>query len=451
MEDPDTILKPKFFVLTNYKCLLLSENDKEDMNNIYEHMVNLIKEIIKNESVASMETFEDLSLISKRFKLRLESFLLPDVTVITPAAKLARVREPCFKIKRKQNETGIFPDLQRVFHVFEQAGVGLTKDEVIMLSLSVRKFGLSRKYRGLRFWGKMFGTKSNYYVLESDSDEVVQEENIGLKFRQNNATEKVTRQEEVPNVLDLDSLIIPDWKPPPDIPPEDPGKGLNRKMYHVCNTLGEPWIRLPDVSPNQVFVSRTIQHICTGDLEAELQTYPSFPGVEKNYLRAQIARITANTAISPINFYQFDEEEEEGAMEEDSLRESFVENPEYEPMSIFELSDPSLANWVHHSPYILPQGRTVWWNPSQKSERSEDGGKTEDEDEELLEVDEPEPETGPPLLTPLSEDAEVNGLSPWSTRITSRLIPHYAYAVLSSNVWPGAHAIASGRSGCSTK
>lgn len=39
--------------------------------------------------------------------------------------------------------------------------------------------------------------------------------------------------------------------------------------------------------------------------------YPPFPGNEANYLRAQIARISAGTHVSPLGFYQFDEEEEE--------------------------------------------------------------------------------------------------------------------------------------------
>ena len=40
-------------------------------------------------------------------------------------------------------------------------------------------------------------------------------------------------------------------------------------------------------------------------------SYPPFPGNEANYLRAQIARVSAGTHISPLGFYQFDEEEEE--------------------------------------------------------------------------------------------------------------------------------------------
>ena len=46
-------------------------------------------------------------------------------------------------------------------------------------------------------------------------------------------------------------------------------------------------------------------------------TYPPFPGLEVNYLRAQIARISGETQISPLGFYQFSEEEEEMAEEEE--------------------------------------------------------------------------------------------------------------------------------------
>jgi len=56
-----------------------------------------------------------------------------------------------------------------------------------------------------------------------------------------------------------------------------------------------------------------------------------------------------------------------------------------------------------------------------------------------------EPEQGPPLLTPLSEDFEVGGMSPWTTRVSSRLVPQYAVAAVDSNLWPGAHAFAVGK------
>lgn len=67
-------------------------------------------------------------------------------------------------------------------------------------------------------------------------------------------------------------------------------------------------------------------------------------------------------------------------------------------------------------------------------------------DEELGEEEETpkkglgaEPETGPPLLTPLSEDASLEAVPPWSVRISSNLIQDYAIAIVRSNLWPGAY------------
>ncbi|CAG2063684.1 unnamed protein product, partial [Timema podura] len=73
---------------------------------------------------------------------------------------------------------------------------------------------------------------------------------------------------------------------------------------------------LPDVTPQQINVARQIKKYFTGDLNTEILTYPPFPGTEINYLRAQIARISAGTQVSPLGFYYFDEEEEEDEEEE---------------------------------------------------------------------------------------------------------------------------------------
>ena len=43
----------------------------------------------------------------------------------------------------------------------------------------------------------------------------------------------------------------------------------------------------------------------------QVVSYPPFPGSEAHYLRAQIARISATTHISPLGYYMFDEDEEE--------------------------------------------------------------------------------------------------------------------------------------------
>ena len=72
------------------------------------------------------------------------------------------------------------------------------------------------------------------------------------------------------------------------------------------------------------------------------------------HFRAQIARISAGTHISPLGYYQFDEDDE-GEEEDEEGKTDFVENPEFEGIPVRDLADPSLANWVHHVLHILPQ------------------------------------------------------------------------------------------------
>ena len=48
----------------------------------------------------------------------------------------------------------------------------------------------------------------------------------------------------------------------------------------------------------------------------QVDSYPPFPGNEGNLLRAQIARISASTQISPAGYFIFDDEDEEEEEEE---------------------------------------------------------------------------------------------------------------------------------------
>ncbi|KAJ8979718.1 hypothetical protein NQ317_015542 [Molorchus minor] len=101
-----------------------------------------------------------------------------------------------------------------------------------------------------------------------------------------------------------------------------------------------------------------------------------------------------------------------------------------------------MSFWLHHTQYILPQGRTSWWNPNPMPELGEGGADEElgeGEEQEVAPKGGPEPETGPPLLTPLSEDAALEAVPAWSVRTTSKIIEDFAFAVVRSNLWPGAY------------
>lgn len=130
------------------------------------------------------------------------------------------------------------------------------------------------------------------------------------------------------------------------------GTGANKCVYYVCKDPGLPWIRLPPVTPAQITVARQIRKFFTGRLDNPVVSYPPFPGNEANYLRAQIARISAGTQVSPQGYYQAGEEE--GEEENEAPRDSYEVNPEFEGLPAVELAE-SLSMWVHHVQHILQQ------------------------------------------------------------------------------------------------
>ena len=70
------------------------------------------------------------------------------------------------------------------------------------------------------------------------------------------------------------------------------------------------------MKPAEIVVARQIRKHFTGSLDADVLSFPPFPGKELNYLRAQIARISATTHISPAGYYKSEEDEDEAEEEE---------------------------------------------------------------------------------------------------------------------------------------
>jgi len=65
-------------------------------------------------------------------------------------------------------------------------------------------------------------------------------------------------------------------------------------LYFVA---GKQWTKLPPVTPAQIVACRKVKKLFTGKLDAPVICYPPFPGNEANYLRAQVARISAGTQV----------------------------------------------------------------------------------------------------------------------------------------------------------
>jgi len=433
--------------IQNAKAFLLKSSTKTKQS-LYDHLAKVLTKVLDERPENAVDVIENISKTVKRetFNSKADSKL--DQYVPTKEFELAEVQKTLFnkggdedaEMEADEEMETPLPNLMDLSFFFEQAGVGVGREETYRIFLALKQLVDTYPLQTVRFWGKIIGINANYIVAEVQFREGEDEAEEGEEEEEEHLEEKDGDEEEEND--EIDDEPKPNFKPPPVIPKESNTTGANKFVYFVCNRAGEPWTRLPPVTPAQIETSRKIKKMFTGNLEAAVVAYPPFVGNEANYLRAQIARISAGTQISPLGYYQFDEDEDDEG-EEEGGRTEFVENPDYEGIPVRELADPTMANWVHHTQYILPQGRCTWFNPAQRGDGEED--EDEEEEEEKEQADEPEPELGPPLLTPLSEDVEIDTTPAWSCKLSSMLIPQYSVTVVKSNLWPGAVAFSDGK------
>lgn len=72
---------------------------------------------------------------------------------------------------------------------------------------------------------------------------------------------------------------------------------------HNNNAVNDDWVELPLVTPKQIKTARLIKYVFTGNLNANVKSYPAFDGLEKHLLKAQLVRITHNCEIAPKGLY----------------------------------------------------------------------------------------------------------------------------------------------------
>ncbi len=69
-----------------------------------------------------------------------------------------------------------------------------------------------------------------------------------------------------------------------------PGTGANKFSYWVASVAGAPWTKLPRVTPHMVTASAGIRRYLTGSLDAPVAGHPPFPGKEAGCVRGVRAR-----------------------------------------------------------------------------------------------------------------------------------------------------------------
>ena len=269
------------------------------------------------------------------------------------------------------------------------------------------------------------------------------------------------------------------------IAPEPAGVGANKCVYYVCAKAGDAWVKLPDVTPASIVAAGSIKKLFTGDLTAAVKTYPAFPGSEADYLRAQIARITADTAIAPAGYLV--EVEVEEAEEEEAELDPFKDAASMElyrekqlatvadghqfkdtAMRVAQAGEEfeghesmdavmEAAAWVHTARPLLKQGRCSWY-PIPKAPKPPPA---EGEEEEEAEEEEPaEPEEAAEFGASIEGDAtlweepEEGTGGAWAFRMCTSngggVHGKATVVAVKSTKWPGAVTVAGSGGGHGT-
>ncbi|XP_025208612.1 radial spoke head protein 4 homolog A-like [Melanaphis sacchari] len=392
-------------------------------------------------------------------------------------------------------------DLSKINYVFNKAGCGITNDEAHLIGITMDQMSQLEKFKSIRYWGKIIGLKRNYYILECDwknkeleyklkllnivfntnkhkvlndydneneneNQEEVELEKYILSEEENGLFSKTTLSAPTSKHINDESEFLFDSMKsevcsflPIELDNDDYlsheifGFGANKKSYFVTNQLNDPWIELPLLKPHHIIQSRNIKRYFTGNLESPIESYPSFQGLEKHYLRAQIARITAATQISPRDYFILNYNSnvykwrklntfQSKVMSHKWVHE-YVVNADYNPLSIYDLLEPS--NWVHHTPLISEKGVTKAWSNIIESEGDLQQNSEKIEYDCKVKINlENEKGDGNHLdiFGNLSNDAYVGEMPPWKFELTNRFDHTITYVTIRSNLWPGAHAVA---------
>jgi hypothetical protein len=270
-------------ILKSIKPLETKEFDSNMHLNLYAHIKQLLKtKYAMNDNEKFDDLFEDISVRLKEngYYLKADDDLSSDYiqkllkdpqivkSILSQYNKEKLLMKPPAKVEEGSEPQPItninfIPDYYELFQKFHSIGIDFSKKELLLLNKSLTKLATILTNGNITFFGKIFGSEKDYYIVEAT--EIDPPEN----FNYDNDMEK--RKED----------------------------GINRNVFYVTNDLSEKWIELPDVKPSQIRASRLIKYRLTENLENPIYSNPTFIGTEKYYLRCIIARIYHGAKLVP--------------------------------------------------------------------------------------------------------------------------------------------------------
>ncbi|CAI6359810.1 unnamed protein product [Macrosiphum euphorbiae] len=367
----------------NYAIGLLK---KEDGNvNVYNHLQDLLDKILLERPKNPLQNFEKYSMMLKRTYIHndvnfervfvdninrnycfksLQMYKCALKTQVEQQKQYNKNKNNIRKLeidqqeeKKTMNNIVQVQNLCEVNYMFNKAGFGLPMDEAAVIYLTMNEMAQLNKFKSIRFWGKIFGIRKMYYVIECKWSDAELERKLmrvnseshyskSSKHIDDDVTPDSHRKKpkliDPDNALDTDNdiesavsyiegemaensinhydswitlndsdsyIAIPKSSSKTLLPPEMFGVGANKNVYFVTNKLNTEWIELESVKPHHIVEARKIKRYFTGKLKNPINSFPKFNGSENEYLRAQIARISSSTQICPRGYYIIDEKD----------------------------------------------------------------------------------------------------------------------------------------------
>lgn len=223
-----------------------------------------------------MEDLEEISYLKKNTNLEAKEFLKMGITknYAAPIDKSCTestnkviektkglFTKPEIKLDEEGKEIqgepeppiGNVPDLVRDSKIWEWAGISFGEYELMLLIKSIKKLCKDSAATQVRLWGKIRGTKMDYYIVEGTIG--------GGEGEEGGGAEPVEGM-------------------------EAKGTGVNKFTYWVTNSPIDEWKMLPDLKPQDIINARTIKYAISGNCDAKIYTNPFYFDTEKTYLRA---------------------------------------------------------------------------------------------------------------------------------------------------------------------
>ena len=304
-----------------------NSKQKEDFRKVYDysqHLKELLKEITSEHLSDGFDLFEKTSIFLRQKNSKLDNFqFIQPIKEIKRSFQLTPLEDKVLtSFSKNRNKTtkllnNYMEDILSQARLFEWGGISFSEEEWFKIRLATKKMLLDNNCEFIRFFGKIYGIKSDYYILQGI------QKNYPMK------------------------------NPPIHI--ESKGnEGINRYTFWVSNSILESWYELPDITPEQIIASRKFKYYFTGKLDAKVKSFIPFPGKEMHLLKCQIVRILHSSSICPRDYLKISENFK------DQLEGKITEyNDEYKSPTFEEMKSPECENWVHEQAYIYPSGKVI--------------------------------------------------------------------------------------------